>query len=472
MNSFVQVISRRMVAAFMSLIPISSRPVRQNSTPMTSCGLTLTSHQVSRPKVLILTGPTSVGKSSTALELCKRINGELISADSVQLYRYLDVGSNKATPLERDLIPHHLIDIANPWTEFTAGDFFRAARSATEDVLTRMSVPVVVGGTMMYVRWFMHGRPATPPADDQTRHRVQHAIKACNGNWEAGIALLAERDPQRAEKLTKNDWYRLNRALEIVETTGQAVTDIPVVGGAPRPVDERDLLDYDFRCVFLIDDRIAMNRRIDRRCEFMVLPSKDENGQVNKSIIEEVCSLLVHQKLSVVPGSPCLAIGYRQTIAYLLQRAIVCANAPGNSDVNNITDTTQNVTEAFRQYLEGFQQATRNYAKQQIAWFRKEPLFQWVQAGPDAIAQIEALLHLERDEYVALQEQEKDVQQALREEVIQQGKSMKTYVSEQTRLIKNSSEEACAISAAERCAQKLAQAINITEMHRMLEVVL
>lgn len=472
MNGFVRETYRRMITAFTLSIPISLRPVRLNSTLMTSCKMTLASHQAARPKVLIITGPTSVGKSSTALELCKRINGEVISADSVQLYRYLDVGSNKATPHERILVRHHLIDIADPCNEFTAGDFFRAARRATEDVLSRTSVPVVVGGTMMYVRWFIHGRPATPPADDEARHRVERAIKACDGNWEAGIALLAEQDAQRAGKLTKNDWYRLGRALEIVETTGKGVTDIPVVGGAPRPIDEKDLLDYDFRCVFLIDNRLAMNRRIDRRCESMVLPSKDKHGRVNESIVEEVCSLLIHRKLSVEPGSPCLAIGYRQTIAYLLQRAIVYADiGDRGSDDGDISDVSDTAANAFRQFLEGFQQATRNYAKQQIAWFRKEPLFQWVHAGPDAIDKIEALLDLNMDDYVALQERNRDAQNDMREEMIRQGKGMKTYISEQTRLKRGSDEETEAIQKSEQCAQMLAKSIDIAEMQSMLKVV-
>lgn len=424
-----------------------------------------------RPKVLVLTGPTSVGKSSTALKLCQRINGEVISADSVQLYRYLDVGSNKATPIERQLVRHHLIDIVNPWVEFTAGDFFRAARNATEDVLSRGSVPVVVGGTMMYVRWFIHGRPATPPADDQARRRVEHAIKSCDGSWDAGIALLAERDPQRAEKLNKNDWYRLTRALEIVETTGKAVTDIPVVGGAPRLVDERDLLDYDFRCVFLVDDRQAMNRRIDRRCEVMILPSTDPGGEVDSSIIEEVCNLLVHRKLKLAPASPCLAIGYRQTIAYLAQRAIIHAEVAREGDNDWSTDRTNAATEAFRQFLEGFQQATRNYAKQQLAWFRKEPLFHWVQSGPDAVDKIEALLQLNRDDYAKLQGQESDTQQDMKQNTIGQGKKMKTYIPEQTRLLRGSDEEARAVALAEQCAHKLAQSMSISEVKSILEVV-
>lgn len=450
-------IRRRLLTAFTTLFPCMSLP--QKSMTNHSGNTSIVCLEELRRKVLILTGPTSVGKSAIALELCRRLRGEVISADSVQLYRYLDVGSNKATPIERRMVPHHMIDVADPWMEYTAGDFFRAARNATNDVLNRNCLPVVVGGTMMYVRWYIHGRPATPPPDDLTRERVDRAVAMCNGDWDAGIELLTRHDPQRAEKLTPNDWYRLTRALQIVETTGKAVTDIPLAGGAPRPVDENATLDFDFRCIFLIDERIKLNRRIDHRCELMVLPNDDTSCGVSRSILEEVCELLVTKKLLIAPGSPCLAIGYRQTIAYLVGRAL------------DSGAKTVDATEAFRQFLEAFQQATRAYARQQIKWFRKEPLFHWVQTGSDAVDEIETLIGLEKAQYKQLMEQNRAKQQTMKDDMISQGKQMKTYIAQQTWLIRGSIEESRAIKIAENCAQRISNELTVCDMQHIFDLI-
>lgn len=423
------------------------------------------------PRVIVITGPTSVGKSANALELAKRINGEIVSADSVQLYKYLNIGSNKATPTEQRLVPHHLLDIADPLNEFTAGDFYRRARAVTSEIAGRGKIPIVVGGTMMYVRWFIHGRPATPPAADTARQRVEAAVRACNGDWEAGVALLAARDPKRVEMLMRNDWYRLTRALEVFETTGVPMTEMPLIGGAPNAMGSH--LDYDFRCVFLVGERVPMNRRIDRRCESMILstplvqetdnPDGRTNG-VEKSILVEVSSLLVSKRLRVAPASPCLAIGYRQTISYLVSRALSHADGLKNEEEGH-------ATKAFRSYVEDFQQATRTYAKQQIAWFRKDPMFRWVNAGSDAIDEIESISHLSEVNYKKLCKESIGAQSGMKDDMIAQGKLMKTYIAEQSLLSKDSEFEKRAVSIGESCAQQITSAIEQAELERMMAVV-
>ncbi|GAB4815723.1 hypothetical protein N2152v2_002769 [Parachlorella kessleri] len=191
-----------------------------------------------KPKVLILTGPTAVGKTKASLALAERLNGEIISADSVQVYRGLDVGSDKIPVAERRSIPHHLLDILEPQAmipmaerrgiphhlldilepsqDFSAGDFYRLARQAAAEVLQRGRTPIVVGGTGFYLRWFIFGRPATPAASPQSeanaRERLEQAYavaRAAAGGrelseaekWEAGVAVVeALGDPESATR--------------------------------------------------------------------------------------------------------------------------------------------------------------------------------------------------------------------------------------------------------------------------------
>ena len=416
-----------------------------------------------RPKVLIITGPTAVGKSSTALKLCNHLNGEIISADSVQVFKHLNIGSNKASVSEQQQIPHHLVDILDPSIDdFTAGDFFRAAREAISDVTSRKKVPVVVGGTMMYVRWLMYGRPATPPADEATKKRVQEKLEALNGNWQSALALLTERDPKRAEQLSPNDWYRLGRALEVCEMSGTGVSELPLQGAAPQAM-QQSQLDYDFRCVFLHDARVDLSRRIDERCERMILPEGYGEVGSTASILEEVSNLLLSSGLRVAAAAPSRAIGYRQTISYLVSRAMWWQENEGeNSEV---------ATEAFRAYLHGFMSATRGYAKQQLAWFRKEPHFEWVRAGENAVEGISNMLNMAEQEYEYYRDDIVEEQQRVREDMMLQGKQMKTYIAKKRWLEEDHMMEKQAIDIGEACAQRMAHGLPKEELQKVLSFV-
>ncbi|CAN8066928.1 unnamed protein product [Agarophyton chilense] len=428
---------------------------------------------LSRPKVLVIAGPTAVGKSAAALKLCQQLQGEIISADSVQLYKCLNVGANKATEEERALVPHHLIDIADPaHDDFTAGDFFRAAREKVDQVMKRGHLPVVVGGTMMYVRWLVYGRPATPPVDENVKNRVKEALSRVHDDWEAGLALLAKLDPKRAAALSRNDWYRLGRALEIVESTGTPMTDMPLRGGAPRTQYSSDALDYDFRCVFLYDDRIPLNRRIDARCEEMILPP--ENGTVEKqgecfvkdSILTEVSYLLLSRELRIVPPSPAFAIGYRQTIAYLTKRALEKqrCESPEAENAGEGANPSSDAIAAFRSFLEGFQSATRGYAKEQLKWFRREKLFHWIKTGSNVEESLRNILCADEIEYEQFRREHESDQIEKREDCIEQGKDMKRYATEKKWLIHGSIAEKTAILSAERCALELADSLGTREL--------
>jgi tRNA A37 N6-isopentenylltransferase MiaA len=132
-------------------------------------------------KIVIITGPTAVGKSKLGVALAKQINGEVISADSVQVYNKLDIGSDKITMEDRQGVPHHLIDILEPAEEFSAGDFYSAARASAAEIISRGKVPIVLGGTGFYLRWFMFGKASTPASNPETGEKVQQLLQQVRG---------------------------------------------------------------------------------------------------------------------------------------------------------------------------------------------------------------------------------------------------------------------------------------------------
>ncbi|KAJ8904566.1 hypothetical protein NDN08_001084 [Rhodosorus marinus] len=364
-------------------------------------------------KVLVISGPTAVGKSSLAIKLAQRLDGEIISADSVQVYRNLDVGSNKPSEEERRTVKHHLIDVALPEEDdYSAGQFFHDARAATQDALGRGKLPIVVGGTSMYVRWFVYGKPPTAESSPEVREQVEREVAEVHGDWNAALNLLSELDKSRAEKLEKNDWYRLKRSLEIIRSSDRTITDLPDVGAAPAAV-MPEKSDLDVRCIFLIDSRQALFKRIDERCEIMLA----KNG-----LISEVAELLLENRLRL-ESSPTRAIGYRQVIEYLLARKL---------DLEGVEDPKA----AFRSFLKVFMSATRQYARKQMQWFRSDKNFLWLPIYPADFEmnydnleyEAERLISLDREAFDA--EVASSTQTRLRELYSAEGPSMKRYISQ------------------------------------------
>ncbi|KAK4523127.1 hypothetical protein GAYE_PCTG36G1018 [Galdieria yellowstonensis] len=365
--------------------------------------------KLSKPKVIVIGGPTGVGKTRISIQLAKLLDGEIISADSVQVYRKLDVGSNKPSVEERDGVVHHLIDIVEPSYEFSAGEFFQRARKATDSILDRGKVPIVVGGTSMYVRWYIYGLPATKPCTDSVADRVSRQLEELDGNWDLAIKVLEQIDPVRATKICRNDWYRLRRALEIYYSTGKPLSELPLQGGAPKNI-PLDItfgdLDYDFRCFFLVAPRKELNRLIDRRCERMIA----EDG-----LLKEVFELLYNGELSK-DSSAGRAIGYRQTIEYL-----------------SIQETI--TVDHFMNYLRDFQNASRQYARRQLQWYRGESLFHWIPVAtfPNVISHVDPIQYILHWYAASPKEYEESIRRridsAIREASWNQGKEMKTYTS-------------------------------------------
>jgi tRNA dimethylallyltransferase len=187
-----------------------------------TAGAVLTLDAIAPPEpdeLLVVVGPTASGKTELAVRLAERFGGEVIGADSVQVYRRFDVGSGKPTAEERRRAPHHLVDVADPLEAFDASRFATLADQAIDEIRGRGRVPVVCGGTFLWVRALLHGLAAAPPADAEVRAR--HAAFAEAEGRAALHARLAAVDPESAERLAPNDFVRVSRALEIWETSGK-----------------------------------------------------------------------------------------------------------------------------------------------------------------------------------------------------------------------------------------------------------
>ncbi|GLJ38670.1 hypothetical protein SUGI_0788280 [Cryptomeria japonica] len=336
--------------------------------------------QNKKRKVIVISGPTGVGKSSLALQLAKRLGGEIISADSVQVYRGLDVGSAKTLLTDRQHIPHHLLDILHPTEEYSAGRFFSDAREVTETVLDKGHVPIVVGGSGLYIRWYVYGMPAIPAASSEITSKIKDELRMIkgNGDWDAAVELLLKAGDSTAINVERNDWYRIQRGLEIIEAARVPRSSFPVpydifkekeasittVSSFNNIYQEDETakssfthLDYEFLCFFLSVQRTELYKKIDQRCEEMLIGS---NGLLAEA------SWLLDMGILLNTRMASRAIGYRQAMDYLID----CRQAGGESS-----------TEKFFTFLSGFQKASRNFAKQQITWFRNEPLYYWLDAS-------------------------------------------------------------------------------------------
>lgn len=334
-------------------------------------------HLASTRRVVVIAGPTAVGKSALALKLCEELQGELISVDSVQVYRGLRIGSNKPSEAEVAAVRHHLLDVRDPDEEYTAGAFYADALRAVEDIHARGKLPVLVGGTSMYMRWLARGRPTAPKADPAIAEsvRLQLAPLEAASDWDSGIAKLEELDPVRAAQLSRNDWYRLQRAICVALQTDSTAAALS------RP-DDSDGLDalrdsLDMRCFFVCAPRIPLCQRIDERCDIML----------GKGLLEETTDALLGGRL--LPSSPAgRSIGYRQALSYLTR-----------------PNARKGDAKAYNDFVGEFAAASRRYASQQTKWFRSEPSFEWVAADWDAPAKVERLvasrITCERPEYDA-----------------------------------------------------------------------
>jgi tRNA dimethylallyltransferase len=300
--------------------------------------------------VLVLFGPTASGKTDLLLRLFGRGHSpkaEVVSADSMQVYRGMDIGTAKPSPEERLQLPHHLIDIRNPDEQFTAGDFVRLAREAIDDIAGRGNIPIVSGGTGFYLKNLVLGLPEAPPSDQAIRDALKAELQE-----KGAVALmeeLARLDPVSAEKIHLNDEYRLLRALEVQRLCGRPLSSFSVSGGAGAS-------GYDFRIIGLYRPREELYRRINERCAAMF----------SQGLPDEVQKLY---EAGYTPRDPGLrAIGYREFFV----------EDPPTSGVFRLSRDIAGV-----QALVAMN--SRRYAKRQITFFSSLPGARWVEPDEELI---------------------------------------------------------------------------------------
>jgi tRNA dimethylallyltransferase len=301
---------------------IEMRPLRKNMSPIAlpRSGLTPV-----RPLIAVA-GPTGCGKSELALRLAGKFNGEVVNCDSVQIYRFFNIGAAKLPPESRRGIPHHLIDIANPDEVFTAGDFARIGRPILQDIAERGRLPVVTGGTGFYLRALLDGLAPGPRRDEALRARLQ-----ARETRKPGVIhrLLRRVDPPTAARIHPNDTPKVIRALEICISARSTATDVFAAG--------RDSL-RDFRVlkIGLFPNREQLYQRLESRMEAMF----------SAGLVEETASILA---LGYAPDSkPFESIGYKQAL-----QTIQGELSPKDA-------------------LFYAKRDTRRYAKRQMTWFRQD----------------------------------------------------------------------------------------------------
>lgn len=297
---------------------------------------------MSLPLLVVILGPTASGKTALSLQVAERMQGEIVSCDSVAVYRELEIGTAKPSKEERRRVPHHLIDIASPEELVTAGGYSRPARQALSEINARGHLPIVVGGSGLYLRALLEGLFSGPPRSEELRNRLRE--RSAERGSDYLHKLLQRIDPAAAQTIHANDVPKVVRALEVSFSARAPMTDLWQHG--------RDAL-QGFRIlrVGLNPRREALYQRINQRAQEMF----------SAGLLEETRTLMDRYGSSVWPLN---SLGYKQAIQHLrgeisLEQAIVAA-----------------------------QQGHRNYAKRQMTWFRREPEVHWIaEFGSDAKVQ-------------------------------------------------------------------------------------
>ncbi len=286
-------------------------------------------------KLVVLTGPTAVGKTELSIRLAKEIGGEIISADSMQVYRGMDIGSAKITKEEMQGVPHHLIDILDPTEPFDAALFQKLAKQAMEGIRERGHVPILVGGTGFYIQGVIYDIDFTKNDGDMTYRHQLEKISLEPGGPGRLHEMLMEADPESAEEIHENNVKRTIRAIEFYHQTGLRMSEHNREERAKNSP-------YRFVCFVLCDDRAVMYDRIDRRVDRMV-----EAGLVGE--VTKLRNMGVTRSMTSMQG-----LGYKEIMDYL--------------------DGSISLPEAVRR----IKRDTRHFAKRQLTWFRREKEVTWI----------------------------------------------------------------------------------------------
>jgi tRNA dimethylallyltransferase len=295
---------------------------------------------VNEPLAVLLLGPTGSGKTALSLALGERFGGEIVSCDSVAVYRGMDLGTAKPSLQERALLPHHLIDVADPDQTYTAGMYSRAARAVLRAIAGRERLPIVTGGTGLYLRAVTEGLFAGPERQEQLRTRLRSSAARRGSGWLH--RMLRRLDAASAERIHPNDTPKLIRAIEVCVAARRPMSE--VMGRDP-------LTGFRLLRIGLNPPRPVLYERLNRRCTDMFAAG----------LVEETRGLL--ERYGAVKALD--SLGYRQARAVL--------------------DGSLNLEAG----IEAAQQGHRNYAKRQLTWFRREPEVCWIESFGDKPETIE-----------------------------------------------------------------------------------
>lgn len=284
--------------------------------------------------VIVITGPTASGKTAAAVLLGKKIEGEIVCADSMQLYRGMDIGTAKPTITEQSGVPHHLMDILDPVESFSVADYKKAATTAIQDIFSRGKTPILCGGTGQYLSSMIEGTEYAPiKGDERLRVDLEKELEI------KGIDLIFDElnsiDPDSASILHKNDTKRILRAIEVYRLTGMTKSQLNKISKEKGP-------DFNFKCFCISQDREFLYDRINKRVDKMLADG----------LIDEIKNLLT--AFPTLSNTAYQAIGYKEFIPYL----------QGKITLEEASDKVK--------------QVTRNYAKRQLTWFRKMDQLTWI----------------------------------------------------------------------------------------------
>ena len=302
---------------------------------------------MNKPKVVVICGPTASGKTTLSIELAKKINGEIISSDSMQIYEDMDIGTAKPTKEEMQGIKHYLLDFVEPNKRYSVADFKKDAEKSIEEILEKGKVPIIVGGTGLYVDSLIYGIEYQDiKFDEQYRKELENRVKI------EGLEKLYNEakkiDPQAMEKISLNDQKRILRVLEIYKATGKNKTE-------QEAESRKNEVKYDYKVFAINMDREKLYERINKRVDIMI-----EQG-----LIQEVEKLL--EKYDEFPTAM-QGLGYKEVVEYLQGKI------------------------SKEEMIDKIKMETRRYAKRQITWFKKNKKTIWIE--PHDLQKILDEIHL------------------------------------------------------------------------------
>ena len=289
-----------------------------------------------KDKVIVIVGPTASGKTGLSIELAKRIGGEVISADSMQIYKDMNIGTAKVTEEEKDGIEHYLIDIISPEERYTVSNFKKDAEKAIKEILAKGKVPIIVGGTGLYVNSLIYGiEYQEMEYDEEYRNSLMKKAET-----ESGLKELYDEavriDPEAMKKIFPSDKKRIIRVLEIFKSTGKTKTEQEILS-------RQNGVPYDYKVFGIMRDREELYERINLRVDLMI----------KQGLVDEVKS--IYEKYKKFPTAM-QGLGYKEVIWYLENKI------------------------SYDEMIELIKKETRRYAKRQMTWFRKTENIIWLDA--------------------------------------------------------------------------------------------